>query len=131
MEIRKEDFEVDPTALDPQLCNLGQLMLSYGELETELRFEVESRVAKLDKYEADLDDFIRSEAKKEGEKLTEAKIKNQIISNKTRLEMVTGISEARKRHNMLRWAMKALEAKRDCLLAISYRERQLMKADRF
>ena len=129
--LQATDFKIDPSSIDSQLCNLATLILSYGEIETELRVEAERKHAGVDKLEADLDEAYRLEMSKIGAKTTEAKVKNAVLGNPIRLQALESLSQSRRNHNMLKWAMKALDAKRDCLLALAYRERQLMKADHY
>jgi hypothetical protein len=106
-------------------------MLDYGELETELRLEVDRKKAALDKLEADLDVAERLEASKTGVKVTEKRIEKAILGHVDRIAALESIAESKKHHNMMRWAMMALQSKRDCLINLSYRERQLMKADHY
>ena len=127
----ENDFTIDPTHVDAELCNMGRTMLEYGDLETELRLEVERKEAALDKLHYDLDESKRHNAAMAGDKLTEAKLKVAITGHPQRIDMLESISKSKKNHNMMKWVMQALQAKRDCLIALSYRERQLMKADQY
>lgn len=125
------DFTIDPTELDRELCSLGRVMLQYGEIECELRLEVDRKGAALSKLEADLDDTTRLEMSKAGIKVTEKKVESGIQGNPERLAALESVSVSRRNWNMMRWAMRAIDAKKDCLIALSYRERQLMKADQY
>ncbi|MDY6958096.1 MAG: hypothetical protein SVK08_02960, partial [Halobacteriota archaeon] len=111
--LRDEDFTIDPSNIDVELCNMGRTMLEYGEIETQLRLEVDRKEAALKKFEADLDARFRSDFAKQGIKATESKIQNTIISNETRNEIVADILKSRRHHNLMRWVMQALQAKRD------------------
>jgi len=130
-ELRPDDFTIDPSHIDLELCNLGRTMLEYGELETELRLEFERKDAALEKLEADIDMLLRAHFSNTGVKVTEKKLECEIARNVTRLAAVESKAVSNRHWNMMRWAMKALEAKKDCLVALAYRERQLMKADEF
>ncbi len=125
------DFTIDPTELDKELCNLGRVMLQYGEIEAELRLEVERKAAALTKLEADLDTSTRLDLSKAGIKVTEKKVESTVSGHMQRINWLESLSKSRRNHNMMKWAMKAIDCKRDCLIALSYRERQLMKADQY
>jgi hypothetical protein len=127
--LREDDFTIDPSHIDSELCKFGQTMLQYGEIETELQVEVERKKIALEKLKADLDIGIRAQAAKDGVKLTENKIGTQICNNKSKLDLEYELAVSRGYHEMMRWAMRALQGKKDCLTALAYRERQLMKAD--
>jgi len=129
--LKENDFTIDPSHIDWELCNMGKIMLDYGEVEVRLRVEVEQKETTLEKYKADLDAKIRDDAANSGDKLTEAKITNTIIGDDLRLALVNSISQSRSNHNMMQWAMRALQGKLQCLQALAYRDRQLMKADQF
>lgn len=127
----KEDFTIDPTALDKDLCALGRVMLDYGEIEAELRLEVDRKDAALERLEADLDTRCRVDLANQAEKVTEKKVEAAINAHPDRLAALDSLAVSRRNWNLMRWAMKALDAKRDCLIAMGYRERQLMKADHY
>ncbi len=127
----ENDFTIDPTELDRELCNLGRIMLQYGEIEVELRLEVERKGAAIDKMEADLDTDTRLDMSRTGIKITEKKVESTVQGHAKRIQALESQSVSRRNWNMMRWVMKALDAKKDCLIALSYRERQLMKADQY
>lgn len=130
-ELKPEDFAIDTTLMERELCNMGSTMLHYAEIEVELKAEVERKETALVKLEADIDTNIRSTAAANNEKITEAKISTQVKGDLVRLQLLEELATIHQNHNMMRWAMKALDAKRDCLLAYSYRERQLMKSEQY
>jgi len=72
---------------------------------------------------------IKAKAAKENEKVTEKRIENLIIQSPGYSEAVDSLRDSRRNHNTTRWAMNALNKKTDCLIAMAYRERQLMKAE--
>jgi hypothetical protein len=129
--LEQDHFTIDPSHIDLELCNMGKVMLGYGEIETHLRLEVERKEAALDKYKADLDTKIRTDASIAGTKMTEGKVTAAITSDETRVALVESLATSRRHHNMMKWAMIALQSKRDCLIALAYRERQLMKAGEY
>ena len=128
-KLEPTDFSIDPSHIDTALCNAGQIMLQYGELEAEVRAEVARKDAHLDQTYADLDSNIRVDAKQNGTKVTENQIKNEILSNPAYQVLMDGLRESQSNQNVMRWEMNALNKKTDCLIAMAYRERQLMKME--
>ena len=124
-------FSIDASALDRDLCSAGRIMLEYGVLEAELRTEVARKEANLDHVVASLDSEIRLKAKQEDNKITEAAIKNRIILAQEYHDALESLRRSRQNHNTMRWAMNALNKKTDCLISMTYRERQLMKAEQY
>lgn len=122
---------IDESCIDSDLCSMGRFLLYYGELETVLRLEVERKQAALKRLEADLDAMVRANAKNNGEKLTEAMVTSEVIKNVDRQALIASMLKSQKNHNLARWVMTALNAKKECLIAISYRENQIIKADRY
>ncbi len=127
--LQPNDFTIDPSNLEYDLCNMARVMLDYGDIESELRAEVERKEASLSLLEAELDATIRVAAKDSPTRVTEGQIKNTIIRHSDRQALLTSIRSSRQNHNLIRWAMTALQSKRDCLINLSYRERQLMKSE--
>src|SRR3990167_1701901 len=126
-----EDFGIDPTDIDAVLCKMGKLLLYYGEVEAALKMEVERKEADLEKLEADFDSHVRWEAKTKSEKITEKQVETKVTVNPQRLQLIENLHRSRKNYNLARWAMKALDAKKDCLLAIAYRDKEIMRVDRY
>ena len=122
---------IDESCIDADLCSMGRFLLYYGEVETLLRLEVERKQAALKRLEADLDATVRATAKSTGEKLTEAIVGSKVITDPSRQALIESMLKSQKNHNLMRWVMSALNAKKECLIAISYRENQIIKADRY
>lgn len=122
---------IDESCIDSDLCSMGKFLLYYGEVETILRLEVERKQAELKRLEADLNSVVRATAKNNGEKLTEAMVDSKVITDPNRLALIESLLKSQKNHNLARWVMSALNAKKECLIAISYRENQIIKADRY
>lgn len=129
--IDPKDFSIDESNITPELCTVGAKMLDYGVLETRIRTEVASKEAYVEKLKADLDTRIRADAISSGEKLTEPRIGHKITASLEYQEALESLRTSRESFNVMRWAMVALAKRADCLIAFSYRERQLMKADTF
>jgi len=126
-----DDFSVDASNITPDLCKIGADMLNYGALEAQLRTEIASKEAQLEKLKADLDTQIRAKAMSDGDKLTEPKIVHKIARDPAYHTLLTSLRVSRENFNVMRWVMIALQKKTDILISLAYRERQLMKADSF
>lgn len=129
--LNENDFTIDPTNIDAELCNLGRVMLEYGQLETELRLEVDRKKASLDHLVAKLDAEVRTEASKTNTKITEKRIESVITGHPERQAAIESLALSNQYYGLMRHAMRALDAKTGCLQALAYRDRQLMKADSY
>ena len=129
LELESRHFIIDPGALDWDLCNMGQILVNYGEIEAELKAEVERLDSSLELLTANLDTETRAWAKGAGEKITENQISRTITKNEGYQEAVEALRLTRRDHNLMRWAMTALSKKVECLINLSLRERQLMKSE--
>jgi hypothetical protein len=124
-----EHFSIDPTNIDWDLCNLGRYMLEYVYLEVELRTEVAGKEAELERHTAALDTTIRLKAKTLGEKTTEAKVKNEVISDPGYQQQLDSLRVSKENWNIMRHALNILHKKHDLLTCLAYRDKQLLKAD--
>ena len=129
MNINPNDFSIDQSNIDNELCSLGSKMFQYGETEGEWRVNLDRDKSDLEFTEAVLDADIRNKAKESGSKKTEAQIKNEIIQDPLYKQSLDKLMEDQDRYNRIKAAMVALSAKRDCLIALSYRDRQMMKTN--
>lgn len=124
-------FNVDPTALDADLCSIGRLMLYYADIETRLGAEVATRAARFKEIEGELDLSIRATAAVTGDRLTENKISSMILTHSERHNAQKLLVDSERNHNLMKWAMRILQGKRDILIALTYREKELIKSERF
>ena len=129
MNFNSKDFNIDESAIDRELCQLGSKMFEYGQEEGKLKVGLEQAKSNLEFTEAVVDTDIRFKAKTEGTKKTEVQLKNEILLSDLYKSALVKYEDAQKNYNLVKAAMVALSAKRDCLIALSYRDRQLMKAD--
>lgn len=124
-------FNVDPTALDADLCSLGRLMMHYGEIEAKLGAEVARREARLKELDGELDLSIRANSASSGERMTEGRIEAMRVTSPSRKQMIELLVLSQQNHNMIRWAMRVLQGKKDILIALTYREKEMIKSDRY
>lgn len=131
LTLPRDHFTIDPSEIDAELCRIGSRMLHYGELEGRLQAEVERKENRFKQWEAQMDTAIRQEAKATGEKITENGISSKINRSPERLKLLDSITESRRNHATAKAAHFALRSKRDCLISLAYREKELIKADRY
>lgn len=131
IKLPSQFFHVDPTAIDVDLCAIGKLMLYYADVEAKLGAEVENRKARLKEIEGELDLSIRANSAVTGDRLTENKISSMIVTHSERRNAQTLLVSSERNHNLMKWAMRILQGKRDILIALLYREKELIKSDRF
>jgi hypothetical protein len=131
MHVNPNDFGIDQSNLDNELCSLGSKMYEYGEAEGILRVAVESAKADLEFTEAVLDTDIRMKAKESGTKTTEAQVKNEIILRQEYKESITKLLFSQDEYNRIKAALVSMIAKKDCLIALSYRDRDMMRVGKF
>lgn len=106
-------------------------MLFYGDIEARLGAEVERREARLKELEGELDLSVRASSAGSGERLTENRITALIQTHPAHKQHVDNLVESRRNHNLMKWAMRVLQGKRDILVALTYREKELIKSDRY
>jgi hypothetical protein len=72
------DFSMDEQRLNYEICRMGQLMVKYGTLaaEQDANLKRKEEAAKL--MQASVAGAIRSQAEKDGRKLTEAQLKEEV-----------------------------------------------------
>jgi len=126
-----EHFTIDPTALDVDLCRLAAVMIEYAEVEVELGAEVERREAALQRWDADQDLAIRSTPGESGARVTETRIQSMVRVHPDRATLVERLVESKRNHNLMRWVMRAMQGKKDCLIALTYREKALIQSERY
>ena len=129
VELNEQDFSIDETVIDATLCQMGKLILNYGQVEAEVKLRAGRLHSELERVKALLDTQVRADFAKSGEKATEAKIAHTITGNEDYQVYVNALNQAERDQAMMRWAMTALIHKSECLRAYAYRENQSMKAD--
>lgn len=130
IRLSPNNFSIDESELDKELCTMGRTIFEYGSLEAEANLMVGRLSSEKEKLSAILDSQIRAEFAKIGDKATEAKISHAIVLNENYQTIVQTLLQAEKSHATIKWAMVALRHKSECLRALSFRENASIKADR-
>ncbi len=126
-ELKPEYFEIDPSNMDHELCTIGRIVLEYGQIEAELKIEVARKKAALEALEA----RVYRESKLGTEKATMETLKHMVKEDVDRLGGVESYNKSQENYEIMRNAMSALSKKIECLIAMSYRERQLIKTEAY
>ena len=129
VDLVPEDFGIDETMIDANLCQMGKLILNYGTIEAEVRLREGRLASELERITSLLDTQVRADFLAAGDKPTEAKVSHAISANEDYQAYVQALNQAKRDVAMMRWAMTALIHKSECLRAYAYRENQSMKAD--
>ena len=124
-------FQIDDTILDIELCKIGSSLLEYGSLEAMSRTELGRKEAEIERLAAEIDAAIRADAAANGEKLTETRIKGQVLLNQHYIAALKEKEKIQTSCQTLRWAMVSLQKKCDCLITLGYREKSLIKSDAY
>jgi hypothetical protein len=114
-----EDLMIDQDQLDYEWLTQSSNYMKYQEQAIFAQTKVDKANERLGIYEAELDATIRAEAKESKEKITEAQIKNQIIVNEERLELVQEVRVAKEHYNILSAAVKSFDHKKKALEYLS------------
>lgn len=130
VELDPQVFSIDESELDRELCQMGRLIFEYGRLEAEAKTRVGRLDAEKERLGAILDATVRVRFEKAGEKATEGRIKNAVISDAIYQETVQALIQAETDAATLKWVMSSLTHKSDCLRALAYRESASIKADK-
>lgn len=120
----EEDFLLDETNVDGELCRVGQYLLHYGDAFAELKAEVARKKEVVERHAAVLDAKFRTTM----DKPTEGKIKSAIINDPTYQEAKN--QELASTANLIRvdtW-YRSLNKKVDCLQALAYKQRREIQA---
>lgn len=115
MKPKEKIFEIDVTNLTASLCEQPGLFAYYAELEAE------AMIAH-DQAKGEYDIFVASTAKdlrgKPLEKKSETLIQQEVLLDPRVQAMASKVIEAKRKHSLLKVAVRALEQKLQALLAL-------------
>ena len=83
VELDEQAFSVDESELERELCQMGRFIFAYGTLDAEVKMRVGRLEAEKERLGAVLDATMRARFEKAGEKATEARIKNAVVTDPT------------------------------------------------
>lgn len=75
----ENDFQLDESNLNYELCRLGQLLARYGQLAAEQSTNLQRKEAYVKLVKAKVAGALRSEAEQKGKKMTENALEEKVI----------------------------------------------------
>ena len=111
-----EDVKIDHSNLGGEFLRQSELTASYGYLAAEAERNEKLIEYQLDRMYAILDRQVRMEMEAAGEKTTEVKIKNTVITHKEYQELKLDLIEARKNKQLFKATGMALNHKLQALV---------------
>lgn len=131
IEIDEQDFSIDPSCIDTELCAIARKMMFYGSLESSLKVDMESLSTSVEELEGMLSTHYRDEIQGSGVRATQQLITSKVKVDPTYKKMIEQLHEVERNYLLARAATRAIQAKKDCLIAFTYRDKEMMKVDRF
>ena|SRR3990167_3118925 len=123
-EIDPTDFSIDTSDIDIELCNMAQLLMSYGHVEARAKIAMEKADADMDFVQA----ICYNEAKESAEgKVTVDQLRNSALIDQRYQDAVAYSNFTIEQHARARWAVVALQAKAECLRTVAYRDNRMNK----
>jgi len=111
-----EDVKIDHSNLGGEFLRQSELTASYGYLSAEAERNEKLIEYQLERMYAILDRQVRMEMEAAGEKTTEVKIKNTVITHKEYQELKLDFIEARKNKQLFKATCMALNHKLQALV---------------
>jgi hypothetical protein len=111
-----EDVKVDQSNLHHEFMRQSELSASYGYLTAEAEKQEKLIEYQLERLHAMLDHKVRIEFESAGEKTTENKVRNTVITNKDYQKLKLDLIEARKNKQLFKATCGALSHKLQALI---------------
>lgn len=119
-----DDLNIDRAGINDALANQPALFAWYATLYEMARNNSAVLNSQIDAYQAELDQYYRMEATKEGIKITEGSIKAKIDSNENMCKLIDDYNNSKRQEGMLYAAKAAFEQRKDMLISIASNMRQ-------
>ena len=120
------DLRIDPGNIADQLAEQSALYARWGQLSEEAAILHDKSKRQRDLVVAELDEDIRRQARKDGEKTTEALIKNRILMEPDYQAAEDMVEDRRRAASYTKLIQRALEMRLQGLIAINNRDRAEM-----
>lgn len=124
-EIDPKDFSIDDSNIDVELCNMAQLLMSYGHIEARAKMAMEKADADVDFTQSILYNQYANAG--EGKRPTVDALKNQVTMDEAYQQAVNYHNFTIEQHARARWAVISLQAKSECLKTLAYRDNRMNK----
>jgi hypothetical protein len=119
----EEDFFINEDNVDGELCKAGRILSFYGTLAADLKAQSAAAKAALESFDASLAQEIRQEFLTKKEKSTEGMIKERVVSNKERKEIINKYIGAERDFQKAENLFRSQQKKVDCVISLSYKQR--------
>lgn len=120
----QKDVTIDPGDIDSEFINLPALIEDYGTLAEHLGAKVAALQYKLERTYALIDHQMRIDITNAGEKITETKVANAVITQQEYRRMKEELLDSTKEHNLVKAVLRALHTKKECLISLGANLRQ-------
>lgn len=110
---------INPTDLDSELIRMAALYSDFGVVAAKARSQRDACKTTLELVEAKLDKALRDKFAAAGEKVTENKIRSELVLQKVYIEAVGSLNEANSILSVAETALTSLEMKRDMLIQLN------------
>ena len=114
-----EATSINPTDIDSELIRMASLYSRFGILAARARSQRDTRKTNLELVEAKLDKLLRDKFAEKGEKVTENKIRSELVLQKSYVDAVRELNEANSILSVTETALTSLEMKRDMLVQLN------------
>jgi len=118
----EKDFDIQETTLDYHLCNQGKILLKYGDLYAMLKSELARKEEQTKELYSKVAIVVRSEAEKEGVKLTEAKVSEKAITHPEYRKAVDALNDVRYRYHHAEGWWKTANQVASLLQSLAYKQ---------
>jgi len=118
----KADFSIDEMNVAAEICKVGQLLVRYGTIAGEVGANKERHEEKRRLVRAQLDGAIRSEAETKGIKLSEGRIKEQIVASQQYQDALSPLHILRADAVKTEHWWRSIVKKADMLNALAFRQ---------
>ena len=117
----ENDFTIDETNIDGELCMASKRMVYYGNLSAELEAQATRSKDRLDQYYSEL--AIKTRAAHAGGKLTEGGLKEIILTDPQYISMQDKCTTDYMYQKKVENFFKSQQKRVDCILALGYKQR--------
>lgn len=111
----EKDLEINEHSLDREWIRQPAIFMFYAKKTAEADRKRKRAKENLEVLYAEIDSWVREEAKKEGEKVTEKMVENRVRTDKTYTDAAKEVSEAEFEYNIMLSAVKAMDHKKAAL----------------
>jgi hypothetical protein len=122
------DFAIDEARLEYEMCRLGHLLASYGNLAAELKAELIRKEEQLKRAYAISAQAIRAEHQGSGVKITDPAVKEKVEVGERYGNQQAGLQMVRLYAIMAEAWFQSIKKKADLVIALAYKQGREIKA---